>query len=985
MPLDKPLDYVEDVSPGSGSLPPRARAAGDAPELSLHGEWAFRLVPNLRQMTQGFEAEDFDDGGWDRIPVPSCWQMQGLPDEPRYGLPAYTNVTFPFPVDPPHVPDENPTGEYRRSFDLPGHWQQAGRILIRFEGVDSAFAVWCNGRLLGEAKGSRLTHEFNVTDVVRPGRNVLAVRVHQWSAGSYLEDQDMWWVSGIFRPVSLLLRPDGGIGDFFVHADFDHETGAGTLSVDTEEGVRLTVPELGLERVDPAGPHRIETVEPWSAEVPRLYTGTLSTDSETIQLRIGFRTVQIDDAQLLVNGAPVLFRGVNRHEWHPWTGRTLDDETILQDVLLMKRHNINAVRTSHYLPDPRFLELCDEYGLWVIDECDLETHGFEKVGWHRNPSDDEQWRPAYLDRMQRMVERDKNHPSIIGWSLGNESGKGSNLAAMSAWTKERDPSRFIHYEGDWDSPYVDVYSRMYADHAETEAIGQRKEKPTSDPAHDAHRRSLPFVLCEYAHAMGNGPGGLAEYQELFEAYPRLAGGFVWEWLDHCVPKRAQEGPHKGDIFYGYGGDFGEPVHDGNFIADGLVFPDRTPSPGLIEFKKVIEPVGIGVSAKELEISNVYAMLDTSHLRFEWLLEDNGERVAGGELDVPAIAPGSGTALPLPPEVSEAAASDAERWLTVRAVLKGDTPWAEAGHEVAWGQGRLDLRRSAAAGRPDEPHATATGGTAPEAGGAGWRLGDAEFDAYGQLVRLGGVDVAGPRLDLWRATTDNDNLTWVDPPGPAWRQLGLHRLRLKVLDIAAGDGALTVRSHTMPAGTEVGYASTMTWRWQDGALVLDVAAEPVGDWKYPVPRLGLRMGLPTQFDRLDWFGQGPGEAYPDTHLAQRVGRFALGIDELQTPYVRPQENGNRRQVRRAAVGRSAGSALEVTGPVPFDVTLRPWTTEALDAAQHTTELVRDGQWNWLNLDVAQHGIGTGACGPVELPPYTLHAREMALRLRFSLGR
>lgn len=983
MPTDTALSYVEDVSPGHGALSPRAFAASDAPTLDLKGDWAFRLLPDLGAVTAGFEAEDYDDGGWDRLAVPSCWQMAGLPDHPRYGLPAYTNVIFPFPVDPPHVPDENPTGEYRRRFDLPAGWEGAGRIIVRFEGGDSAYALWCNGVPVGNAKGSRLVHEFDLTDAVRPGSNVLAVRVHQWSAGSYLEDQDMWWVSGIFRPVTLLLRPEGGIGDFFVHAGYDYAAGAGTLSVETVPGALLTVPELGLDGVDAAGPHRIDGAEPWSAEVPRLYHGTLAAGGESVPLRIGFRTVEIEDAQLLVNGVPVLFRGVNRHEWHPQTGRSLDDGTILQDVLLMKQHNINAVRTSHYLPDPRFLALCDEYGLWVIDECDLETHGFEKVGWHRNPSDDPQWRPAYLDRMQRLVERDKNHPSVIGWSLGNESGKGSNLAAMAAWTKDRDPSRFIHYEGDWDSPYVDVYSRMYADHAETELIGQQKEDPTSDPSHDAHRRGLPFMLCEYAHAMGNGPGGLAEYQELFETYPRLAGGFVWEWLDHCVPKRAADGPNAGELFYGYGGDFGEPVHDGNFIADGLVFPDRTPSPGLIEFKKVIEPVRISVMERELEISNLYAVRDTSHLRFEWVLEDDGGEVAAGELGVPVLGPGSGEALPLPAEALAAApASGVERWLTVRALLAADEAWAAAGHAVAWGQGRLGAAAvQEAGGQPaPEPGQAAS----PEAAASGWRLGEAEFDARGQLARLGGTDVVGPRVDLWRATTDNDDLARVNPPSAAWRRLGLHRLRHKVLRAHVDGDALTVHSHTMPAGTDLGYEARFSWRWRDGELQLTADLAPLGVWDCPLPRLGLRMGLPTAFDRLEWFGQGPGEAYSDTHLAQRVGRFSAGIDELQTSYVRPQENGNRRQVRWAQVGRDGGSSLRITGPAPFDLTLRPWTTEALDAARHTTDLVRDPQWHWLNLDLAQQGIGTGACGPVELPRYTLEPRPARLELRFRLG-
>src|SRR6266702_3743906 len=367
----------------------------------------------------------------------------------------------------------------------------------------------------------------------------------------------------IVRGVTLLSRPADGLPDFFVHADYDHETGVGTLSVDTDRPALLSVPALGLVDVPAAGPHRIESVAPWSAEVPTRYAGTLVTAGERVEIHIGFRTVAVVDGVLTVNGRPVLLRGVNRHEWHPEHGRAVPRETMLADVLLMKRHNINAVRTSHYPPHPHFLDLCDEYGLWVLDECDLETHGFQFVEWRGNPSDDPAWADALLDRMRRTVERDKNHPSVIMWSLGNESHTGRNLAAMADWTHERDPSRPLHYEGDQNCAYTDVYSRMYHSHADVDAIGRHAEPPTDDPAADAHRRSLPFVAREYAHAMGNGPGGLTEYQELFERYPRCAGGFVWEWIDHGIPR-----PATGD--YAYGGDFGEPLHDGHFVIDGLV-------------------------------------------------------------------------------------------------------------------------------------------------------------------------------------------------------------------------------------------------------------------------------------------------------------------------------------------------------------------------------------------------------------------------------
>ncbi|MFC5908716.1 glycoside hydrolase family 2 TIM barrel-domain containing protein [Streptacidiphilus monticola] len=981
-----PNAYVEDRSPGTGRLRPRAAFTTDLPTIALDGDWRFRLAAGLDDLTEDFATPHFDDTGWDLLAVPSCWQMTGLPGEPRYGAPAYTNIRYPFPVDPPRVPRRNPTGEYRRAFDVPAGFPSASAVL-RFEGVDSAFAVWLNGIRLGDGKGSRLTTEFDVAAQLRPGRNVLAVRVHQWSSGSYLEDQDMWWLSGIFRSVSVVIR---GVEDFFVRAAYDHTTGRGTLAVDVTapDRVSLSVPELGIVAADPAGPYVVEGVEPWSDENPRLYAGELVSEAgERVPLRIGFRTVAVVDGVLTVNGRPISLRGVNRHEWHPLTGRTLTEDTMLADVLLMKQHNINAVRTSHYPPDRRFLDLCDEHGLWVFCEGDLETHGFEPGGWRRNPSDDPDWREAYLDRAARLVERDKNHPSVIVWSLGNESGTGANLAAAADWIRRRDDTRLIHYEGDWAScAYVDLYSRMYIGVDELAAVGRGQEAPTADPADDAHRRALPAVLCEYGHAMGNGPGGLTDYQLVIEAHPRLAGGFIWEWIDHGILRSTDEDDARS--FYAYGGDFGEEVHDGNFVADGLLFPDRTPSPGLVEFKKVIEPVRISIDPahRRISVRNLHHVRDTGYLDFRWTMEDGGESVGSGALSVPATAPGATTEVEWPADVRAALdsarknRSGHEVWLTVSAVLAADETWAGAGHEIAWGQAQV---APATAPQPFTP--------LPAVARDGYlALGAARFDARsGALLQFGDLEVAGPLLDIWRAPIDNDVRGSGGPLADRWRAAGLHRMRHEILGVEPDGSGLTVTARLAPAGASFGLGVVYRWTGCDepdtglARLRLETAVTPDGPWTVPLPRLGIAMSLPGTDAEVEWFGPGPGEAYRDSRAAARVGRYRSTVSAMQTPYVRPQENGNRHRVRRARI-TTADRTLLITGDPVIDLTVRPWSTAALTAADHQHDLVRDGRIH-LHLDHAHHGLGSAACGPGPLAPDVLAAVPAVFSVEFSTGR
>ncbi|MER7932870.1 MULTISPECIES: glycoside hydrolase family 2 TIM barrel-domain containing protein [unclassified Streptomyces] len=984
--------YVSDTAPWRGALrPARSWLHSDAPALSLNGDWRFRLSPTAA-VAEDFAAAGFDDDGWEGIPVPAHWVLEG---DGAWGRPIYTNIQFPFPIDPPHVPDENPTGDYRRRFGLPDGWSDAERVLLRFDGVESLFKVWVNGVEIGSASGSRLAHEFDVTSAVRPGEdNVVAVRVHQWSAASYLEDQDQWWLPGIFRDVTLLARPAGGIEDVWLRTGYDDGRGRIEAEITADPGafpVTLRVPELGVEQVwrtaSDVAPVEVAAVRPWSAEEPRLYDATVSSAAETVTLRVGFRTVEIRGDRFLVNGRRVVFHGMNRHEAHPERGRVFDEAHAREDLARMKRFNVNAIRTSHYPPHPRLLDLADELGFWVVLECDLETHGFDNDGdWTGNPTDDPAWRAACLDRIERTVERDKNHPGVVMWSLGNEAGTGVNLAAMAAWTHARDPERPVHYEGDYTGDYTDVYSRMYATVPEAEQIGtDGSDAPLlgCTPAQGARQRTKPFLLCEYAHAMGNGPGALDQYEELVHRHPRLHGGFVWEWRDHGILARTADGTP----YHAYGGDFGEVVHDGNFVMDGMVLSDDVPTPGLHEFKAVVQPIRFAFDGDRLAVTNLRHSADTADLAFRWRVEHDGTAVASGDLEVAPVAAGESARVPLP---AVPVAPDAETWLTVEAVLAAETAWAPAGHEVATAQQDRSVRRPVPAGRrltgwlPDE-------GT--------FALGIAEFTG-GSLTRLAGRAVTGPRLELFRAPTDNDEgtsdrLEGSDDALPEvssaqlWRRDGLDRLTTRRIAVARTANALRTVDRVSAAHSALSVTVESVWSVEDGELELRVEIEPARGWRTVWPRIGVRFELPdgtAPVDGADWFGLGPHESYPDSLRAARTGRFSAAVGDLAAGYARPQETGHRSGLRRLTLTSAGTEVLRLTalpdtrGRRP-GFTLARHTPQQLARAAHPHELPESAT-SHLIIDAAQHGLGSRACGPDVWPEFALRPEARTLRLRIT---
>ena len=1008
------------------------QAPGDG-YASLNGDWQFHYSRTPAESPESFFKESFDASGWELLPVPSCWQMEerrGSLARAWYGRPHYTNVKYPFPVDPPRVPTENPTGCYRRQFAVPDAWR-GRRVILRFEGVDSAFHAWVNGREVGFSKGSRLPSEFDITPYIRVGRNLLAVRVYQWSDGTYLEDQDMWWLSGIFRSVCLLAVPPTHIAD----VQATTKQGARKASAppdgayrDVDLSVRVKLRNCGkaaakcaveMSLLDPTGRPalkeavrakagvkgggettldlraRISDPAKWSAESPSLYTVLLAlkdmkgTTIEVVPCKIGFRSVELKDGNVLVNGVRVMFKGVNRHDHHPDLGRAVPLEAMLRDVLLMKRHNINAVRTSHYPNDPRFLDLCDKYGLYVIDECDQECHGFAIIGKWEQLAEDPEWEAAHLDRIERMVHRDKNHPCVVMWSLGNETKFGRNHAAMAKLARTLDPTRLIHYERDLDAQVSDVFSRMYPPVAEVAKFGEGKEEFTygGKLTPEQYAGKKPLILCEYAHAMGNGPGSLKEYWETFYKYKGLQGGFVWEWLDHGIRQRTPDGRE----YFAYGGDFGDQPNDGNFVIDGLVFPDRTPSPGLTEYKKVLEPVlveTVDMSSGKVRITNRYDFISLDHLRVDWSVEADGALVQSGTVPTPEIKAGASKVVSVPFS-TPAARPGVEYWLTIRFLLASDALWASTGHEVAWAQFQLPVKAAAVPAVP--------------------RAGRLSCKKQGNLLRVEGDDFSfvfdtawgriadwssagrrpltkGPKLNFWRATTDNDRAGW----GPErcdhiWREACLHLMQQRIEQVeheVLGSKVVRVKvkARLAPPVHARMYLCEYTYTISASReLLIEVQGVPQGEWPIMLPRIGLQLAIPQDLDQVSWFGRGPGESYPDSKQAARVGLFRRTVDELYTRYVYPQENGNRSDTRWVAFANPRGHGLLAAGVPTINFSAHRFTTEDLDNAKHTYELPRRDEIT-VNFDYAQNGLGTASCGPGVLPQYRLKPEKFAFAVK-----
>ena len=942
---------------------------------SLNGEWRFAWFPAPEAVPESWLECDLPEA--DTVVVPSNWQMHG------YDAPIYTNVTYPITVNPPFVPTENPTGCYSLTFNVDESWLQEGQTRIIFDGVNSAFHLWCNGRWVGYGQDSRLPSEFDLSAFLRAGENRLAVMVLRWSDGSYLEDQDMWRMSGIFRDVSLLHKPTTQISDFHVATRFNDDFSRAVLEAEVQmcgelrDYLRVTVSlwqgetqvasgtaPFGGEIIDERGGYadrvtlrlNVENPKLWSAEIPNLYRAVVelhTADGTLIEAEacdVGFREVRIENGLLLLNGKPLLIRGVNRHEHHPLHGQVMDEQTMVQDILLMKQNNFNAVRCSHYPNHPLWYTLCDRYGLYVVDEANIETHGMVPMN---RLTDDPRWLPAMSERVTRMVQRDRNHPSVIIWSLGNESGHGANHDALYRWIKSVDPSRPVQYEGGGaDTTATDIICPMYARVDEDQPFPAVPKwsikKWLSLPG-----ETRPLILCEYAHAMGNSLGGFAKYWQAFRQYPRLQGGFVWDWVDQSLIKYDENG----NPWSAYGGDFGDTPNDRQFCMNGLVFADRTPHPALTEAKHQQQFFQFRLSGQTIEVTSEYLFRHSDNELLHWMVALDGKPLASGE--VPLDAAPQGKQLIELPELPQPE-SAGQLWLTVRVVQPNATAWSEAGHISAWQQWRLaeNLSVTLPAASHAIPHLTTSEmDFCIELGNKRWQF-NRQSGLLSQMWIGDEKQLLTPLRDQFtRAPLDNDigvsEATRIDPNAwvERWKAAGHYQAEAALLQCTAdtlADAVLITTAHAWQHQGKTLFISRKTYRIDgSGQMAITVDVEVASDTPHPA-RIGLTCQLAQVAERVNWLGLGPQENYPDRLTAACFDRWDLPLSDMYTPYVFPSENGLRCGTRELNYGPH-----QWRGDFQFNISR--YSQQQLMETSHR-HLLHAEEGTWLNIDGFHMGIG-----------------------------
>ncbi len=1046
--------------PARASFIPYGETKGDR-TLSLNGMWRFRWTKTPDARVVDFYRTDFDDRAWVDFPVPANWENNG------YGTPIYASAGYVFKIDPPRVmgtpkqkfttfEERNPVGQYRRSFTLPEGWHE-GQTFLRFEGVMSAFYVWVNGERVGYSQGSMEPSEFNITKYLQAGENQLAVEVYRYSDGSYLEDQDFWRFGGIHRNVLLFHTPDVRLADYAVRTLPDAAYCDFTLQIDPEfavyEGARGEGYTFEAELADAEGEaieHFSIPIEPvldlnhkaanmnewfpqrgprklgrmtatiraphrWTAETPYLYTLRLALKNEQGEVveraeqRLGFRSVEVKDGRVWINGAPIRFRGVNRHEHDPLTARVMSEERMLQDVLLMKRANINAVRTAHYPDVPRWYELCDSLGLYVMDEADIEEHGLR--GTLASTPD---WHAAFMDRAVRMAERDKNCTSVVFWSMGNESGYGPNFAAISAWLHDFDPTRPVHYEGAQgvggapDPATVDVISRFYP-RVKAEYLNPGIPEGTdAERAENARWERLleiaertndnrPVLTSEYAHCMGNALGNFQEYWDEIYSHPRMLGGFIWDWSDQGIERTLPDGRKQ----IAYGGDFGDQPNLKAFCMNGVVFADRTYGPKYDEVKRVYQPIYFALNRFEKNACRVTLTNHHHHIGLadyvgSWALIVDGMTAERGRFELPNLLPGTSgvVSIPLGGALRNIDASRHDLRLRLSVSLREATAWAAAGYEVAGDCLTLHDGQLAASQRT-----VAKGGTVSCTEGdevvlraattaLTWnrRTGDLTRMAYADRPIFMAADtLAANRFSAFRAPTDNDRSfgNWL---AKDWKRHGMASPKVELVRFAvehpsADRAEVVVEQRYGYAEGAIDVVSRYTLHG-DGTLDFEQTYTPKGTLP-ELAALGSVWVANKALQRIDWYGYGPMESYPDRLRAARIARWTSDVARQYTHYPRPQDSGNKEQVTELKLLDAQGKGVVITAlDAPFSATVLPYTAEQLATTSHDCFLVAHPKANFVTLNAAVLGLGNSSCGPGVLKKYAIEKRPHTIRLRFT---
>ncbi len=993
--------------------------------MSLNGDWNFFFLMNPLNTPDDFAKTSFDDSNWKKLPVPSNWQTKG------YGTPVYTNQLHPFPPNPPHVPNEgNETGLFRHRFEIPKSWRNCN-VILHFAGVQSAMDVYVNGEYVGYSQGSMTPAEFDITQYLVEGENLLAVRVINWSDGSYLENQDFWRLSGIFRDVFIYALPKNSLWDVAVNTTFNSNYTESTLEVKGQlfalntssispiqvkliDDKGITVFERKVEGVSKDGWVHFELSEKianpriWSAETPNLYQIVYQIDGNYYHHKVGFRDVKIADGQLWVNGQSITIKGVNRHEFDPHNGRTVSKESMERDVMLMKQHNFNAVRMAHYPCHPYFLELCDRYGLYVMDEANVESHYLWQY-LNQSPVLYPEWRKAIVDRGVSMVMRDRNHPSVIIWSLGNESGDGPNMRAMADTIRKLDPmNRPIHYESKaLDRPlsfdgvgFFEKIARMISALKWGKALTDYDFNAAMYPSLDRLKQMAkldkakrPILICEYSHAMGNSNGHFKEYWDLFESYPQMIGGYIWDWVDQGLIKHT----NNGIPYYAYGGDFGDTINDKDFCLNGLVFPDRTPKPALAEVKKVQQFIkfdNFNFSNGLLSIRNTYSFINLERFYLQWEVSENGIAIQSGEIELPSILPNDTKTIDIPllkPELE----SGSRYFVDLSIRLKNDEPWARKGHEVAKQQYELPCFEEPIP-YPIDPSKSLQIAESKES----WVINGEDFSiefckktgTIRRWLSKGEIVVEnGPAVNLWRAPTSNDEGTEFNPDprftfhAKIWRKYGLNKLTLHRAKtrIEKRNGKIIFITNQDLRGNKSRFSCTITHEITAlGEVDISLRVRVKRPWrKLNVPRVGVVLSLPKDYEKVEWLGRGPQENYRDRSHAAHWGLYKSTVNEMVTPYIKPQENGNRFDVDRVLLSNENGFGIEVKGK-SFCFSVHPYSLETLTNATHTPDL-KEADCNFLYIDLVQNALGSENFFYNYLQEYIVKGRRFEFSFKMAL--